>query len=376
MIRRSRTTHTPAPSAARYALWSPSCLVDKMSDNALMVRATNTIDMNENATREPVEDQPRASAHAPSSATLRDYVTMLRPTQWVKNVVVFAGPAAGQQLSSIASATQATLAFCAFCLTASATYAINDVMDREADAIHPTKRDRPIARGAIRPAVALLIAVGLVVFAVTLTWFFLNRGVTVVVLLYFVMTLAYSLALKKQVILDVIVIATGFVLRAWAGALAVDVFASEWLVACVFTLCLFMGFGKRRCELVMMHDVVEAGHHRRTLVRYTPELLTHLITVSAGIAVITFLLYTLDGSGPESSFHKQHLFYTLPLVVYGVFRFAMGTELGIHSGPTELVLKDRALLAAIILWAVVALGIAYEEALLGPGGFELWLGRP
>lgn len=294
-----------------------------------------------------------------ASVMFRDYIELLRPSQWIKNVVVFAGPAAALKLSSTESLVQTVVAFLAFCLVASASYAINDVLDRKADARHPTKRNRPVARGAIRPVAAYSLAVLMVVSALTATSLSLDPRVTVVLFLYFVLILAYSFALKKRMILDVIVIAIGFVLRAWAGSLAVGVETSEWLTACVFTLCLFMGFGKRRCELAMIGDVNEAGQHRRTLLRYTPDLLNHLITVSAGIAVITFLLYTLDASGPSAPFPKQYLFYTLPVVVYGVFRFAMLTELGVFGGPTEIVLKDRAILVTVVLWTVAALAIAY-----------------
>ena len=201
-----------------------------------------------------------------------------------------------------------------------------------------------------------------------------HRGVTIVVGMYFALTLTYSLVLKKRMILDVITISTGFVLRAWAGSLAVGVVTSRWLVACVFTLCLFMGFGKRRCEIAMLADPEQAHAHRKTLIRYTPNLLSHLISVSAGIAIITFLLYTLDAQGPASPFAKEHLFFTLPIVVYGVFRYAMITELGIYSGPTEIVLKDKPLLVTIILWATVALGIAYQNRLFGKDVVARWLG--
>ena len=305
-----------------------------------------------------------------SVATFRDYVDLLRPPQWVKNVVVFAGPAAGLKLFSVEAFGQAFLAFVAFCLAASATYAVNDVVDREADARHPTKRNRAVARGAIKPGVAATIGTVLILIALALTVLWLNRSVTVVVALYFVMTLTYSLALKRVIIVDVILIAAGFVLRSWGGSLAVDVATSEWLVACVFTLCLFMGFGKRRCELVMLADLTEAKRHRRTLIHYTPDLLNHLITVSAGIAVVTFLLYTMDAARSPAPFHKEHLFFTLPVVIYGVFRYAMVTELGVYSGPTDIVLKDRPFLAAVLIWAAAALIIAYQEQILGPAGLE------
>ena len=309
-----------------------------------------------------------------SSPTPRDLVQLLRPTQWVKNVVVFAGPAAGLALFDPGHAWHAIIAFGSFCLAASASYAINDALDHKADAAHPTKRLRPVARGVIKPATAIGLGVLLILAALAATLAIPHRGVTFVVGLYFLLTLTYSLVLKKRVILDVITISTGFVLRAWAGSLAVGVVTSRWMVACVFTLCLFMGFGKRRCELAMLSDPDQAHRHRRTLIRYTPDLLNHLISVSAGIAVITFLLYTLDARGPASPFAKEHLFFTLPIVVYGVFRYAMITELGIYSGPTEIVLKDKPLLVTIILWATVALGIAYQNRLFGKDVVARWLG--
>ncbi len=308
-----------------------------------------------------------------TAATLRDWLGLLRPAQWVKNVVVLAGPAAGLKLFDAGLFPRAALAFLGFCLMASATYCINDTLDREADAGHPTKKTRPVARGAIRPATALSAGGALFVVASLLSGLVLGPQVTVVLVLYFAMTLAYSLALKERVILDVIILALGFVLRAWAGSLAVGVVTSEWMIACVFTLCLFMGFGKRRCEIASIGNRADAGQFRSTLLRYTPDLLNHLITVSAGIAVLTFLLYTLDTSG-HAPFHKQHLFFTLPIVVYGIFRFAMLTETGRYTGPTEIVLKDPALLATIILWAALALGIAYQSVLFGPGGIEARLG--
>lgn len=325
--------------------------------------------------REPQDTEADSLESAESiavsqTASIRDYIDLLRPVQWVKNVVVFVGPAAGLKLFSADAFGDALLAFVAFCLAASATYAINDAIDRKADARHPTKRDRPVARGVIGPATAVVCGLFLLFMAMVISTAFLNRSVAVVVGLYFLLTLTYSLVLKRAVLIDVIVIASGFVLRAWAGTLAVGVVTSEWLVACMFTLCLFMGFGKRRCELAMMPDTTEAGEHRRTLLHYTPELLNHLITVSAGIAVVLFLIYTMDTTGTPAPFHKEHLFYTLPIVVYSVFRFAMLTELGCFSGPTDIVLKDKAFLGSVTVWILAALVIAYQERLFGPDGFE------
>lgn len=313
--------------------------------------------------------QQTETISAVRSGSVGDYVELLRPMQWVKNVVVFAGPAAAKVLTTPRSFGLACIAFVAFCIGASGVYAINDVIDRRADATHPTKRDRPVARGAIRPGTAVVLALVLIAVALGLSAGLLNLRVTVILAMYLAMVIAYSLALKQRVILDVIVIATGFVLRAWAGAEAVGVDTSDWLIACMFTLCMFLGFGKRRCELAMLKGG-DAGLHRRTLVRYTPELLNHLITVSAGIAVVTFLLYTLDPRHGPVPIPKEQLFYTLPIVMYGVFRYAMVTELGVYTGPTEIVVKDRPLLGAIVVWAIAALVIVYQENLFGAGGLQ------
>ena len=311
-----------------------------------------------------------AEPAARSRATLRDYLDVLRPSHWVKNVIVLAAPAASMSLTNAVALGNALIAFAAFCLTASATYAINDAVDREADASHPIKRNRPIARGVIRPAAAFGMAAVLLLAALGLSVGFLGSWVTLVLGLYFALTVAYSFALKQAVILDVLIISLGFVFRAWAGALAVDVPPSQWLIACVFTLCMFMGFGKRRCEVSMISEEGDARLHRETLIRYTPDLLNHLITVSAGIAVITFLLYTVDTSGFQAPFPKRHLFFSLPIVVYGIFRFAMLTELGRFSGPVDIILRDRPMQLALIAWGAFALVVAYQVPLFGADGLS------
>jgi 4-hydroxybenzoate polyprenyltransferase len=294
----------------------------------------------------------------------------MRVREWIKNLVVFAGPVLGYRLLEWSAAAQALLCFLAFCLVASASYAINDVMDRHADAHHPRKCHRPVARGAISPVGGVVFGAVLAAFAFVLTVLFGRWQVAALLVVYFVLILAYSTGLKKKVILDVIIIATGFVLRAWAGAEAVEVFTSPWLIACTFTLCLFMGFGKRRCEVATLGDGEQAREHRKTLAGYTPELLSHLTSVSAGIAVVTFLLYTTttDDASLHPPFPKEHLLYTLPLVVYGVFRFAMLTQTGAYAGPTDIILKDRPFQATIAVWGVIALIVVFEGRLLG------WIG--
>jgi len=278
----------------------------------------------------------------------------MRPRQWVKNLVVLAGPAFGLKLLD----PLAWVALGTFCLAAGACYTINDVLDRDADRNHPNKSNRPVASGAVSPTSALFFA-GLLVIAAAAAAQWLPRNVALIVVAYFVLILAYSLALKKRPILDVIIIATGFVLRAVGGAEAVGVFVSPWLIVCTFTLCMFLGFGKRRCELATFDTAEEARAHRSTLVRYTPELLNHLTSVSAGIAIMTFLIYTLDHNPhiPQPRFAKEQLLYTLPLVAYALFRCAMLIGTGKYSGPTEIVLKDKALILTGLLWVAAVVGI-------------------
>jgi len=294
---------------------------------------------------------------------LKHYVQLARPHHWVKNVVVFAGPLFALKLGDVSSVWNTLTVFFGFCLASSAVYAINDTIDRKADARHPHKNHRPVASGAVSPGSASVFAALLCVAGVGLVGLRLPQAVVYIVTGYVVLMLAYSAYLKERLILDVIILAIGFVLRAVAGAVAVEATISPWLIVCTFTLCMFLGFGKRRCELASFESPEEAGTHRATLSRYTPELLNHLISISAGIAIITFLLYTMDRQ-PEYQppFHKEYLLYTLPLVAYGLFRYTMLIESGSQAGPTEIILRDPPLLMTIALWGVVALAIVLRTA--------------
>lgn len=282
---------------------------------------------------------------------MQNYLKLIRPVEWVKNVIVLAGPAFSLHLTD----PRALFAFVCFCLAASACYVINDLVDREADRAHPTKRARPIASGAVSAQAALVLAAVLIAGAFVVAGIFLPRAATGTIAAYFALILAYTFVLKRRPILDVIVIAIGFVLRAVGGTFAVQVDVSPWLIACTFTLCMFLGFGKRRCELATFAQEEDAGTHRATLRRYTPQLLNQLTSVSAGIAIMTFLLYTMDRTPGElhPPFRKEWLLYTLPLVAYGLFRYTMLVETGRFSGPTQIVAEDRGLLLTGVLWIVI-----------------------
>lgn len=256
------------------------------------------------------------------------YFRLLRVTQWVKNIFIFAGIIFGQKIGDLSSVYATLLGFACLCVLSSCVYVMNDISDREEDRRHPRKCKRPIASGEVPVSSAIALALALATGGLGGAWL-LDRAFFVVAATYVALQIAYTFVLKHQVVLDVICIATGFVLRAIAGAVLVHVAISVWLVVCTFTLCLFMGFSKRRCELTAMSEAsgATASHHRRTLAVYTPELLNHMTTMTAGIAVVSFLLYTTD-QRTITTFGTNYLVYTLPLVVYAVFRFAVLVEIG------------------------------------------------
>lgn len=250
---------------------------------------------------------------------------------------------------------QVGVAAAAFCFASSAVYVINDIRDRYQDRDHPLKKDRPLASGRITPKTAIAEAVLLAAMALVIS-LGANVLVLVSVIAYFVLQAAYTFRLKRKMIVDVICVALGFVLRAGAGALAIRVAVSPWLVVCTFTICLFMGFCKRRNEIGTIGAAEVAARHRRTLIVYTPELLTHLITLSAAIAIVSYLLYA---TSPRTIDHfgTGYLVYTLPLVVYGICRFAMLSMKATYEEPTDLILHDRPFQAAVGLWLAAVLAI-------------------
>lgn len=306
------------------------------------------------------------------------WLRLMRPHQWVKNIFIFAGLIFGRRLfdeQMWLNIVLVCLGFLALSLVSSLVYVINDLHDREEDRLHPRKKNRPIASGEVSVSEALMLAGGLLVVGLGGA-FALDVGFGIVAAAYLVLQLLYTFVFKHQVILDVISIGVGFVLRAVAGAVLVHVPISPWLVLCTFTLCLFMGFSKRRCELNALDhpEGHPAGKHRKTLFVYTPELLTHMITLTAGIAIVSFMLYTTDGrtkevfgGGEIGRFGAQALLYTLPFVVYAVFRFAVLVEHRLVDGPTDVLLKDRPFQIALVCWTIAATLILYRTEMLYEG---------
>jgi 4-hydroxybenzoate polyprenyltransferase len=282
-----------------------------------------------------------------------DYIRLARPHHWVKNVIVLLPVVFAQRMDEPGAWALAAAAAAAFCLASSGVYVLNDLRDRHADRLHPAKRDRPLASGRVRPGgagaeAAILLAGGLALSAVR-PWL-----LPAAVGAYVALQLGYTYYFKQKMILDVMCIALGFVLRAAGGAVAIGVEISPWLFVCTLTICLFMGFCKRYSEAAVLGDGDHARNHRPTLAGYSPWLLTHLVTLSGAIAIIAFLLYAVSDR-TVANLGTNYLIYTLPLVIYGVCRFAMLSMTGRRAGPVELILGDRPFQLTVLLWIAAAL---------------------
>lgn len=289
--------------------------------------------------------------------TWMKYLQVMRPKHWVKNILVFAALVFGQKLAVLSAVSAAVGAFGCFCLVASAVYIFNDIVDRRTDNLHLEKRKRPIAAGTLSVRSAAAVSIGCAVAAIGGA-FSLNRQFAMIILLYVVLMVLYSLALKRAMILDCIAISIGFCLRAIAGAVVVGVFISPWLIVCTFALCLFLAFSKRRCEIAQLGEQSEA--FRQTLGGYTPELLAHMVDVTSGLAVACFLLYAMD-EATVARFGTVNLVYTTPFVLYCVFRLSALTQEGKFSGPVELILADVPFQIGFVLWGLACIGIIYYK---------------
>jgi 4-hydroxybenzoate polyprenyltransferase len=245
-------------------------------------------------------------------------------------------------------------------------YIVNDIMDRRTDSIHPQRRNRPIASGRVKVPAAVLLAFACALAALA-GGFILSVWLYVILGLYIVLILLYSFEFKRVMILDCVVIAIGFCLRAAAGAVVIGVFISPWLVICTFALCLFLAFSKRRGEIAVLATDSEA--FRKTLGQYTPELLSHMLNVTSVLAVTCFLLYTMD-SRTRALLGTNDLVYTTPVVLYCIFRFSALMQNGTYCDPVRLITHDRAFQIGILLWVVLCVGIVY-----GYGVVPQWLSK-
>lgn len=279
----------------------------------------------------------------------------MRPRQWTKNAFIFAALVFDKQLVIPNSVLRTLAGFVLFCFISSAVYIFNDLSDIEADRAHPDKRNRPIASGRLPVSVAWGAGIVLVAVSVGLGYL-LSPAFAVVVAIYFLMNLAYSRWLKHILILDVLIIAAGFVLRVVAGVALIHVERfSPWLYVVMSLLSLFLGFGKRRAELAVLAG--DAASHRKVLNGYTIPLLDEYIMIVSGTTIVAYSFYTFSAPNVPAN-HSMML--SIPFVVYAIFRYMYLVEVE-HAGgaPEEILLSDRPFQVGLALWAAVVLIVFY-----------------
>lgn len=312
---------------------------------------------------QPAPLPPGRSAHvvphraAPAGRTLTALLVSIRPEQWTKNLLVFAALVFGGRLTDTRAVILAVTAFAAFCAVSGAVYLINDVMDRDNDQRHPLKQLRPIASGRLSvgsaaAAAAVLGAAGLAV------GMWIDPAFASVEAVYLGLLLMYSTTLKHVVIVDVLTIAAGFVLRAMAGAVAVSVPISHWLLVCTSLLALFLALSKRRHELTLL--AAAAAGHRRSLQAYSPYLLDQMISVVTASTLIAYSVYATS-SETAARLGTSRLPLTIPFVLYGIFRYLYLVHREDGGGsPATMLLTDRPLLACVVAWSLSVALLLYS----------------
>jgi 4-hydroxybenzoate polyprenyltransferase len=306
---------------------------------------------------------PETAADAPAPPGVRrrslafNLILSLRPGQWTKNLLVFAGLLFGQRLFDRVAFGKATIAFAVFCALSGVVYLINDVLDRESDRQHPLKSARPIASGAVSVPLAVGVALVLGLGALAAA-FALGRQFAVVAVAYVTLQVLYSALMKHIVILDVLTIAIGFVLRAVAGAVAIDVEISHWLLVCTILLALFIALAKRRHELVLLAD--GATSHRKILGEYSPYLLDQMISVVTASTLVAYIFYTISPE-TEQKFGTQWLGLTIPFPLYGIFRYLYLVHQREGGGsPAELLVGDVPLMLCVAMWGLTVTLLIYR----------------
>ena len=306
----------------------------------------------------PVVTPGTATAAVLRRSLALNLLLSLRPAQWSKNLIVFAGLLFGMRLFDIGAVLEAVAAFAVFCALSGVVYLVNDIVDRESDRLHPLKSKRPIASGAVPVPIAVGTAV--IVGAIALAGAYaIGPPFAGVGAFYLVLQILYSFVFKHMVILDVLTIAIGFVLRAAGGALAVHVEISHWLLVCTILLALFMALAKRRHEIVLLAS--GAMNHRPILGEYSPYLLDQMIGVVTASTLISYIFYTISPE-TQAKFGTAWLGLTIPFPLYGIFRYLYLVHQREGGGsPADLLLSDRPLLACVALWALTVAMILYRS---------------
>lgn len=279
-------------------------------------------------------------------------IKTIRPKQWYKNFVIFIAIVFSGNLLNPSLWVDSLTAFVGFCLIAGSVYIINDIVDVDKDRQHPIKKNRPIASGALKVSHALMYALFLLFASLTIA-ILVNYQLSLVALSYFVVFLFYSLYLKNMVAIDIITISVGFVMRAIAGAIAIDVFFSPWLAICTFLLAMYLALGKRRHEILLLGD--NATSHRKILDDYSIAMLEQMISIITASLIVSYSLYTFFSGG-------YYMMLTIPLAVYGIFRYLFLIHSSDIGGEPEMLFEDRGMVGCMLLWIFMVMLIVFTSS--------------
>jgi len=285
---------------------------------------------------------------------LRHLLSSVRPKQWYKNSLLFVCIVFSANINDASMWATLILAFIYFCMLSAAEYLINDVLDREVDRIHPLKSQRPIASGQLKVSPALLSASLLVLLSLLGAYFTINLDFLIISASYVALVLLYSFVLKRLGIVDVLTISAGFVVRAVAGCLAIDVLISPWLIVCTFLLALVLALSKRWHEMMNLAD--DATSHRPSLAGYSSRILEQLIGITAGALIVAYLLYA-------SSARNDFMIVTAPFVIYGLFRYWYLIHQEGFGAEPEVVFKDKAMLINLGIWGLSVIAVILYDIL-------------
>ncbi len=287
---------------------------------------------------------------------LKHVILSMRPEQWIKNLIVFAALLFSKNLFNLSKGIEAFIGFIIFCLITGCAYMINDLVDLERDRLHLSKSQRPLASGSLNKTTAIKMIAILCSICFPLA-FYMNSLFGLIILVYLLLNIGYSIYLKNIVILDVFFISAGFVLRVLGGAVIISVIASNWLILCTILLSLFLGFSKRRHELVLLED--NASAHRKVLSYYNTYFLDQMIAVVTASTLICYALYTMSKDTIEN-LGTSKLIYTVPFVLYGIFRYLYLVHKKEEGGnPTEVMFTDKPMIINTILWVITSVIFIY-----------------
>jgi 4-hydroxybenzoate polyprenyltransferase len=282
----------------------------------------------------------------------------MRPKQWTKNIILFAPLIFSQNITNKQLAISSLISFMVFCMLSGSVYILNDLIDIKQDKVHPLKSKRPLASGRLRPIYAVITLLVLLALSAYISLTYLNYLFILVAGSYLILQVAYSTVLKHIVIIDVFSIAAGFLLRVIAGAEAIDVAFSTWLFFCTILLALFLALSKRRHEIILLDE--KAINHRKILFEYSADLLDQMISIVTTTTLIAYILYTIS---PETvnKFGTDNLKYTVPFVLYGIFRYLYLMHQKNEGGsPERVLLNDKPILITVILYCLTACFILYN----------------